>query len=54
MMFGLGLMVGALIGFGYALYINDDWYKKCVANTTFWTDYVMRILDELEGGNSGI
>lgn len=46
-MFGLGFMIGALIGLGYALYINYDWYKECVANTEFWTDYVMRILDDL-------
>ena len=50
-MFGLGFMVGALIGLGYALYINYDWYKECVANTKFWTDYVMRILDDLTGKN---
>ena len=47
-MFGLGLMVGALIGFGYALHINEDWYRACIECTKTWFDYVYHIIDELE------
>ena len=46
-MFGLGFMIGALIGFGYALYVNESWYKHCLELTDSWDKFTQHIIDVL-------
>ena len=46
-MFGLGLMVGALIGFGCALYINESWYKHILKSTDSWYVFTKSVIDAL-------
>ena len=46
-MFGLGFLVGALIGLGVALYVNESWYKHSMKSNDSWYEFTGYVIDEL-------